>query len=92
MNLISALDSFLHQAYGAFAAPPSPDQPVSGAAFYKNIILKAVQDPAFRAQLISNPAVTLKEHGIVLPEGVNVTFVENTKDTIHIVIPPFVGE
>ena len=92
MNLMSALDSFLHKCYGAFLDSDESGQAISGAAFYKSVILRAVEDDEFRAKLLADPRGTLTGEGVALPEQINVTFVENTKDTIHIVIPPYVGE
>lgn len=92
MNLLSALDNFLHKCYGAFVDTEGEGTAISSNAFYKSVILRAVEDDGFRGKLLADPRAVLREEGIALPEQMKITFVENTKDTIHIVIPPFVGE
>lgn len=92
MNLMSALNSFLDNFYGSFAPPAGEDSAVSTKTFYESVILQAARSPEFRRALLENPGKVLAEAGIRLPEGVNVRFVENTADTVHIVIPPYVGE
>lgn len=92
MNLLSAVNGLLHQCYGVFAGSGESGQGITGRAFYESVILRAIEDHAFRERLLQEPEAVLAEHEIVLPEQVKVTFVENTKDTIHIVIPPYVGD
>ena len=55
--------------------------------FGKNIA-KAWRDPAFKAELIANPAAALKAEGIDVPDGMAVTVVENTDKQFHLVLPP----
>ena len=52
------------------------------------IIAKAWRDPAFKAELIANPAAALKAEGIYVPAGMTVTVVENTDKQFHLVLPP----
>ena len=52
------------------------------------IIAKAWRDPAFKADLIANPAAALKAEGIDVPAGMAVTVVENTDKLFHLVLPP----
>jgi hypothetical protein len=52
------------------------------------IIAKAWRDPAFKAELIANPAAALKAEGIDVPAGMAVTVVENTDKQFHLVLPP----
>jgi hypothetical protein len=52
------------------------------------IIAKAWRDPAFKAELIANPAAALKAEGIAVPAGMTVTVVENTDKQLHLVLPP----
>jgi hypothetical protein len=84
MKLLEALDNFLHACYTG--------SKMSGHGFYKSVILKAVENPAFRERLLREPAAVLREAGIVLPAGLKVTFVENTRDVVHIVVPPYIGQ
>jgi hypothetical protein len=55
---------------------------------FGKIIAKAWRDPAFKAELIANPAAALKAEGIDLPAGMAVTVVENTDKLFHLVLPP----
>jgi len=61
--------------------------PEADNAFAK-IIAKAWRDPAFKAELIANPAAALKAEGIDVPDGMAVTVVENTEKLFHLVLPP----
>jgi len=58
------------------------------AGEHAKIIAKAWRDPAFKAQLMANPAATLEAEGINVPAGVTVTVVENTGKHFHLVLPP----
>jgi hypothetical protein len=60
---------------------------VNENAFGK-IIAKAWRDPAFKAELIANPAAVLKAEGVDVPAGMTVTVVENTDRQFHLVLPP----
>jgi hypothetical protein len=92
MNLVSALNSFLNHFY-SFAAPPAGSgQSITARAFYESVIARAVKSPEFRERLVKDPETILAEIGIELPEEVKVTFVENTDQLVHIVIPPYIGE
>ena len=55
---------------------------------FGKIIAKAWRDPAFKADLIANPAAALKAEGIDVPAGVTVTVLENTDKQFHLVLPP----
>ena len=55
---------------------------------FGKIIAKAWRDPAFKAELIANPAAALKAEGIDVPAGMTVTVVENTDKQFHLVLPP----
>ena len=52
------------------------------------IIAKAWRDPAFKAELIANPAAALKAEGIDVPNGMALTVLENTDKQFHLVLPP----
>ena len=51
------------------------------------IITKAWRDPAFKAELIANPAAALKAEGIDMPAGMAVTVLENTEKHFNLVLP-----
>jgi len=55
---------------------------------FAKIIAKAWRDPAFKAELIANPAAALKAEGIDVPAGMTVTVLENTGKQFHLVLPP----
>ncbi len=92
MKLMSVLNNFLGNFYISFAPPTSGECAVSAKTFYESVILEALRSPDFRKRLLDSSEAVLAEAGIQLPEGMKVHFVENTADTVHIVIPPYVGE
>jgi hypothetical protein len=55
---------------------------------FGKLIAKAWRDPAFKADLIANPAAALKAEGIVVSSGMTVTVLENTDKHFHLVLPP----
>ena len=53
------------------------------------LIGRAAQDEGFRAQLIAEPKVAIKDAlGIDVPESVSVAVHEDTATTAHLVLPP----
>ena len=54
---------------------------------YEKIIEKCWADPAFKKQLLADPAGTLKAEGLELPEGLKVNAVENNAEQFTFVIP-----
>ncbi len=54
---------------------------------WAELVAKAWDDPALRQKLLSDPAGVLKEHGLLLPAGVQLKVVENTDQMVHLVIP-----
>lgn len=57
---------------------------------YGRLVAKALADPAFKQRLIEDPDGALAEAGIELrgeAGPVKVKVVENTGDTVHIVLP-----
>ena len=56
--------------------------------FETKLITKALEDEAFRSELLSNPkAVIEKESGQTIPEGVEVKIVEEAPNSVTIVLP-----
>ena len=45
------------------------------------------KDEALRSRFMREPKVVLREHGMDVPEGLDVRVVENTDDQIHITMP-----
>jgi hypothetical protein len=58
------------------------------------VVAKAWQDDAFKRRLLEDPQVVLQEQGLPLPAGKAVRVVEDTTDTVHLVLPlkPAEGE
>jgi len=54
----------------------------------RRLIEKSLQDDAFRQRLIDDPKGAVEQElGARLPEGVRVVAVEETQDTIYLVLP-----
>ena len=45
-------------------------------------------DPEFRGRATSEVRSLLEQHGIALPQGVQVEIIENTDELYHLVLPP----
>jgi hypothetical protein len=54
-------------------------------------IARAWNDADFKAKLLSNPRAALAEAGVEVPAGVSIKVVENTSDTVHVVLPVALG-
>ena len=53
----------------------------------QQIIARALKDPQFRAQLISNPREALASMGIQLPADVQVRVIEQEPNVLYLVLP-----
>ena len=66
------------------------------AEMERRLIQRSLQDEDFRQQLLADPrAIVERELGTQLPEGVRVVAVEESADTIYLVLPsasPLGGE
>ena len=51
------------------------------------VVAKALQDEAFKQELIADPAATLAAAGVALPAGVTLKVVEDTAQVRHLVLP-----
>ena len=63
--------------------------------FERTLVQRSLQDDSFRQMLLDEPKGTLEQElGGRLPEGVEVRAVEETKDTIYLVLPsaPALGD
>jgi len=59
------------------------------AAMEQRIVQRSLEDDDFRQQLLADPrAAVEQEVGAQLPSGVRVQVVEETADTVFLVIPP----
>ena len=56
------------------------------------VIAKALQDEAFKQQLITDPAAVLKVEDIEIPAGLTVKVVADTESVRHIVLPALSGK
>ena len=45
------------------------------------------KDEALKARFMSDPKAVLAEHGIDVPDNMNVNVVENSDNTVHITMP-----
>ncbi len=55
----------------------------------KQILAKAEEDAAFRAQLVENPKAAIKDAtGLSVPDGINVRVLEDNVTDFHLVLPP----
>lgn len=60
----------------------------SRAEWERRLIERSLEDEEFRQRLLDDPrAVLEQELGSVLPEGVNVRVVQESQDTIYLVLP-----
>ena len=50
-------------------------------------IARAWSDETFKDKLVSDPRAALAEQGVEVPEGKTINVVENTDDTVHLVLP-----
>ena len=58
------------------------------AEMERRIVQRSLQDDAFRQQLLADPKGTVEQElGTPLPEGVEVRAVEETADTVFLVLP-----
>ena len=45
------------------------------------------RDEALKTRFLSDPKAVLAEHGLSVPDGIEVKAVENTDDRVHITLP-----
>lgn len=90
MDLWKTVSEVLGDYYSEFGRTTIP-KPKSQEIFQK-ILAKAQKNLNFRKKLINSPVETLAQQGFKLPKGFTVKFIEETRDTIFIPIPPYVGE
>lgn len=55
----------------------------------RRIVQKSLEDEGFRQKLLNDPKAAVEEElGAPLPEGVEIRAVEETADTVFLVLPP----
>lgn len=61
----------------------------SGSVLQSQVIQRAWQDPDFKARLLSNPKAAIQEVlGVILPDHIKVTTVEEKSNELYFVLPP----
>lgn len=55
---------------------------------YGKVIAKAWSDNTYKRRLMDDPNSALAEVGVTIPSGTSIRVVENTPNTIHLVLPP----
>jgi hypothetical protein len=51
------------------------------------LIAACWKDDALKQRFLSDPHAVLAEHGMDVPEGMNVNVVENTDNAVHVTLP-----
>ena len=54
---------------------------------YAKVVAQALSDEDFRQRLKDDPHAALADHGIAIPRDKRINVVENTADTVHLVLP-----
>jgi hypothetical protein len=58
------------------------------AEMERRLIERSIQDESFRRRLLEDPRATMeRELGVQLPPGVQIQAVEETADTVYLVLP-----
>ena len=52
------------------------------------VVARAWRDAAFRQRLLAEAAQALREHGVEVPQGVQVRVVENSANLVRFTLPP----
>lgn len=50
-------------------------------------VARAWTDPDFKEKLVNDPHAALADVGVDVPDGASVKVVENSADTVHLVLP-----
>ena len=62
-------------------------------AMQQRIVQRSLEDEAFRRQLLADPKTAVEQElGTQLPPGIEVRAVEETPDTVYLVLPPSQAE
>jgi hypothetical protein len=60
---------------------------VKGLEHLRRVAARALDEDAFRQQLMAHPARVLKQEGITVRDGVSVEIHQNTAQRVHLVLP-----
>ncbi|WP_068615092.1 NHLP leader peptide family RiPP precursor [Paenibacillus tuaregi] len=59
------------------------------AILTNQLIHRAWQDPSFKEELLANPKKAIQEAlGVILPEHIRITTLEEKSDEFYLVLPP----
>jgi len=62
---------------------------IEGETIQEQILERAAKDERFRQEVLTNPrAVLAREYNLHVPETVSIRMVEDTAETLTIVLPP----
>jgi hypothetical protein len=59
----------------------------SSLSQHAQLVAQAWLDPAFKARLLANPAIALREQGIAVPASAEVRVVEDTDRIVYVHLP-----
>jgi hypothetical protein len=51
------------------------------------ILIKAAQDPSYKAELLENPETVLRREGMLIPDSAELTVLENSNQHLYTVLP-----
>jgi hypothetical protein len=54
---------------------------------YAKVVARALTDNDFKQRLKDDPHAALADHGIHIPRDKQINVIENTADTVHLVLP-----
>ena len=54
---------------------------------FGQVVAHAWSDDGFKQRLMDDPATVLQEQGLTVPAGKQVRVVEDTEETVHVVLP-----
>lgn len=60
---------------------------IKGFDTLRSVAARALDEDAYRQQLLDDPAGVLKQAGLTVPDKVKVSVHQNTADQIHLVLP-----
>jgi hypothetical protein len=58
-----------------------------GVEILDAVTAKALESDEYKRRLLADPDTVLTDAGLTIPEGVRVVILENTADTIYLVLP-----
>lgn len=58
---------------------------------FGRLVQDAIANEELRRRFVAAPRQTLAEHGVALPDGLDVQVLENTDKVMHLVLPPLVA-